>query len=62
MPERFQAQIDGIVPVIRPSVEREGTQWLPGFDRIASGQTGIVPYVRSRAAFVLAELERGDRR
>lgn len=58
LPERFAAQIAEIAPAIRPSVELEGTQWLPGFDQIASGNTGILPYVRARAAFVKGELGR----
>jgi spore coat protein H len=60
--DRFARQIGEIAPAIRPSVELEGTQWLPGFDRIASGQSGIVPYVASRTAFVQAQLERGPGR
>lgn len=60
--ERFQQQVGAIGPAIRPSIELEGTEWLASFDQIASGRSGIVPYVRSRAAFVRAELERGDQR
>jgi len=59
VPERFMRQVGEIGPAIRPSVELEGAQWLAGFDRVASGRSGIVPYVTSRAAFVKAELERG---
>jgi len=51
-PERFEATIKKIAPVIRPAIQEEGTQWLPPFDRIAAGEAGILPYVRSRAAFV----------
>jgi spore coat protein H len=58
VPERFAAQLREIAPVIRPSVELEGSQWLPGFDQIASGQSGILPYVTARAAFVQSELAR----
>jgi hypothetical protein len=57
--ERFMQQVTEIGPVLRPSVEREGEQWLPDFDRVASGRSGIVPFVTSRAAFVKAELEKG---
>jgi spore coat protein H len=60
VPERFMLQVGEIGPAIRPSVELEGTEWLAGFDQIASGRSGIVPYVTSRAAFVKAELEKGD--
>jgi spore coat protein CotH len=59
--ERFMQQVSEIGPAIRPSVELDGAQWLPGFDQIASGHSGIVPYVTSRAAFVKAQLEKGGR-
>jgi len=57
-PERFEAQIQVIAPVIRPAIQEEGAQWLPPFDRIASGEAGILPYVRARAAFVESALTR----
>ena len=60
--ERFMQQVGEIGPAIRPSVELEGKEWLAGFDQIASGRSGIVPYVASRATFVKAELEKGDRK
>jgi spore coat protein H len=60
VPDRFMAQIAEIVPAIRPSVALEGEQRLPGFDQIAVGRSGIVPYVTTRAAYVKAELERGE--
>jgi spore coat protein H len=59
LPDRLMDQIKEIAPAIRPSVELEGAQWLTAFDQIASGRSGIVPYVTSRAAFVKSELERG---
>ena len=59
---RFLEQVSEIGPAIRPSVVLEGEQWLAGFDQVASGRSGIVPYVTSRAAFVKAELEKGDNR
>jgi hypothetical protein len=58
--DRFQQQVTEIGPAIRPSVELEGKEWLPTFDLIVSGRSGIVPYVSSRAAFVKAELEKGE--
>jgi hypothetical protein len=58
VPERFVQQVGEIGPAIRPSVALEGAEWLAGLDRIVSGNSGIVPYVTSRAAFVKAELER----
>ena len=61
LPARFEEQIQEIAPAIRPSVELEGREWLPAFDAIASGRSGIVPYAASRAAFVKAELEKGER-
>jgi spore coat protein H len=60
VPDRFMAQIQEIAPAIRPSVALEGEEWVPDFDRIASGRAGILPYATSRAAFVKQELERGD--
>ena len=60
LPERFAEQVSEIAAAIRPSVAREGEEWLPGFDSIAAGRSGIVSYVASRAAFVKRELERGD--
>jgi hypothetical protein len=57
-PERFEAQIREIAPVIRPAIQEEGVQWLPPFDRIVSGEAGILPYVRARAAFVESALTR----
>ena len=61
VPERFMEQVGEIGPAIRPSVELEGEEWLPGVDQVVAGRAGIVPYVTSRAAFVKAELDRGDR-
>jgi len=58
VPERLAQQVSEIGPAIRPSVELEGAEWLPGFDQIVSGRSGIVPYVASRASFVKAELEK----
>jgi spore coat protein H len=58
LPERFSAQMAEIVPVIRPAIVEEGTQWLPPFDQIANGASGIRPYARARAEFVKAELAR----
>lgn len=58
LPDRFAAQVAQIAPVIRPSIEIEGTQRLPGFDQVVSGAAGLLPYVRTRAAFVKSELER----
>ena len=60
--DRFLQQVTEIGPAIRPSVELEGKEWVPAFDLIASGRSGIVPYVSSRAAFVKAELQLGDRK
>jgi spore coat protein H len=60
--DRFQQQVAEIGPAIRPSVALEGMEWLPAFDQIVSGRSGIVPYVSSRAAFVKSELQRGDSR
>ena len=60
VPERFMQQVGEIGPAIRPSVELEGEEWLAGFDRVVAGSSGIVPYVTSRAAFVKAELEKGE--
>jgi spore coat protein H len=56
LPERFAAQVSEITPAIRPSIERESRDWLPGFDQIAAGRSGIVPFTRERAAFVKAQL------
>ncbi|MEO8070281.1 MAG: CotH kinase family protein [Acidobacteriota bacterium] len=55
-PERFAEQIARIAPALRPSVAVEGAQWLPGFDQIAAGEAGIMPFVRARAPFVAGEL------
>ena len=59
VPERFAAagQRDraGHPPVNRT----RGQGVAGGFDQIAAGRSGIVPYVTSRAAFVKAELEKG---
>ncbi|MND05360.1 hypothetical protein D3C83_260970 [compost metagenome] len=60
MPERFAQQVAEIGPAIRPSVELEGPEWLPGVDHVAAGTSGIVPYVKRRANFVKAELEKGS--
>lgn len=56
LPQRFAEQITRIAPALRPAVAEEGTQWLTGFDQIAAGQAGIVPFTRARAAFVKGEL------
>ena len=59
LPERFAAQVSEIAPVIRPSIERESADWLRGFDQIAAGRSGIVPFTMERAAFVKAQLASG---
>jgi spore coat protein H len=58
LPERFAQQVSEIGPAIRPSIELEGTHWLGSFDQIVSGASGIVPFVKSRAAFVNSELQK----
>jgi spore coat protein CotH len=55
-PERFAGEMASIAPAIRPAIEEEGRQWLSGFDQVASGNAGLLPYVRARRAFVQAEL------
>ena len=55
-PERFAEQVASIAPAIRPAIAEEGTQWLPAFDQVASGQAGLLPYVKARASFVTGEL------
>ncbi len=57
LPDRFAAQMAAIVPVIRPAVVEEGAQWLPSFDQMANGTSGILPFARARAQFVTAALE-----
>ena len=61
LPDRFAQQVNEIGPAIRPSVELEGAEWLPSFDQVVAGRSGIVPYVASRAAAVKAELEKQAR-
>ena len=58
LPDRFAAQVGEIGPAIRPSIAREGAEWLSTFDQIVAGRSGIVPYVTSRASYVNAELAR----
>jgi hypothetical protein len=58
LPERFAAQVSEIAPAIRPSIERESPDRLRGFDPIAAGRSGIVPFTMARAAFVQAQLAR----
>ena len=60
--DRFMQQVSEIGPAIRSSVALEGTEWVEGFERIATGRSGIVPYVSSRAAFVKAELEKRNQK
>ena len=60
--DRFMQQVSEIGPAIRSSVALEGAEWVDGFERIATGRSGIVPYVSSRAAFVKAELEKGNQK
>ena len=60
--ERFTQQINEIAPAIRPSIQLEGEQWVGSFDAIASGRSGIVPFVTSRAASVKSELEQANRK
>ena len=61
VPERFTQQVSEIGSAIRPSIELEGKEWLGGFDQVATGRSGIVPYVTSRASFVKAELEKRNK-
>ena len=56
LPERFAAQVNELAPAIRPSIAREAQDWLPAFDQIAAGRSGIVPFTTVRAAFVKAQL------
>ena len=58
VPDRFAQQVSEIGPAIRPSIELEGKEWLPVFDQVAAGKSGIVPYVTNRAMFVRGELEK----
>jgi hypothetical protein len=58
VPERFARQVSEIGTAIRPSIELEGAEWLPAFDQIVAGRSGIVPYVTSRAAYVTSELQK----
>jgi hypothetical protein len=60
LPDRFAQQIAQIGPSIRPSIELEGKEWLPTFDDVVAGRSGIVPYVTSRARFVRGELAKTD--
>jgi hypothetical protein len=62
VPDRFGRQVREIGPAIRPSVALEGAEWLEGLDRVVNGSSGIVPYAASRAAFVMAELEKGNQK
>ena len=57
-PDRFDPQIARLAPVLRPAIDEEGSQWLAGFDAVAGGQAGIIPFVRARHAFVAQELKR----
>jgi hypothetical protein len=57
-PDRFAAEVAAIAPAIRPAIQEEGTQWLPPFDQVASGEAGLIPFVRARAGFVASELTR----
>jgi spore coat protein H len=61
LPDRFAQQVKEIGLAIRPSIELEGADWLPTFDQVVDGRSGIVPYVTSRAAFVKSELEKQAR-
>jgi hypothetical protein len=61
IPERFRKQVSEIGSAIRPSIQLEGTHWLTAFDQVVAGQSGIVPYVASRATFVKAELAKQGR-
>jgi len=61
LPDRFAQQVSEIGPAIRPSIELEGAEWLPAFDQVVAGRSGIVPYATSRAASVKAELEKPNR-
>jgi hypothetical protein len=56
LPALFVAQVNEIAPAIRPSVELESRGLLRGFDQIAAGRTGVVPFATERAAFVKAQL------
>ena len=58
LPERFAAQVSEIAPAIRPWIEREWPEGIRGFDQIAAGRAGIVPFTTARAAFVKAQLAR----
>ena len=58
LPGRVAAQVSEIAPAIRSAIERESRDWLPGFDAIAAGRSGIVPFTIERAAFVKAQLTR----
>ena len=61
VPERFAQQVSEIGSAIRPSIELEGKEWLGSFDQVATGRSGIVPYVTSRASSVKAELDKRDK-
>jgi len=57
LPDRFASQMADIVPVIRPAIVEEGAQWVPSFDQMANGASGIIPFARARAQFVTSALQ-----
>jgi len=61
LPDRFTQQVTELGPAIRSSIELEGKEWLPAFEQVVDGRTGIVPYVANRATFVRAELAKTAR-
>lgn len=60
LPERFADQMARIAPRLRSAIAEEGVQWLAPFDQVATGQAGLMPFVRGRAAFVRAALGIGQ--
>jgi len=56
-PKRFAAGIGELAPAIRPAVADEPSR-LVGFDRIAAGKTGIVPFATGRTASIMNQLQR----
>ena len=58
-PERFAAQVAELTPIIRPVVAEEPRR-VRGFEDVAAGRTGLVPFTAARARSVVAQLQKSQ--
>jgi spore coat protein H len=55
-PERLAAQVAELAPAIRPAIREEPSR-VSAFERVAAGETGLLPFARGRTQSVTQQLQ-----